>query len=320
MKKIFGASRRGIALKYVVVAWIILLEIFAAVYLYANPVSGASQNPFFIATSTSTTTTTKTTTTHQKPDQIKVESALIVNDTLMMKVDNEGPSSTTELRFMDLCTPGFGQCYDYKKMAGGYYSHTFVLPAGNTFILSMPGVCVIAIPGCKTYLPVANATYALEVNFQFADGQSVLVPVTAKASNTWSSRLTSIMGATPLLTVYPKTLTGILNVTVDVNSTVPRASWETLLDGYMKPNSAFSGTIISNKTGCSACSTLRVIMNFTTVLTGITSGTYYSVVIRDTTDLPNNSTEHGFPDNTIHPSSFALWVECTSSPPTKPSK
>lgn len=321
MKKIVGGSRRAIGVKYVAVAWIVLLEVFAGVYLYANPVSGASQNPFIILTSTTTTSTsTKSTTPPPPPDRILVKSAIIENDTLMMKVDNEGPSSTESLTIMGVCTPGFQTCYGYKKLAGSSYSRTFILPAARTFLANMSGVCTIAIKGCSAYLPVANATYYLQVSFSFADGSSVVVPVAAMANDTWSRYLTAIMGVSPLLTVFPKNLTGVLNATVDVNSTELYASWTTSLEGHTSSSYAYGGTILTNKTGCwgtfvADCSApVPVIMNFTTVLTGITAGSYYSVVVHDTTVLPNNATESGYPDYHYYPTFyFALWVQCTDS-------
>jgi len=312
----------------------VLLELIAAVYLYSNPVSGASQNPFIVQTPTTTTSTTSTskTTTHHIADQIAVESAIIVNDTLMMKVHNLGPSTTNLLTVTGVCTPGFQTCYDYKRLAGAYYKTTFVLPAARTFNANLSGVCTIAIPNCRIYLPVANVTYYLQVKFSFADGTSVPKSVSAMANNTWSGYPTAIIGVTsPSLEIVPKNLTGLLNVTLAVNDSLPYASWTTLLDGYNKPSNAFSGTILSNETGCTSSSaapgqgyrippsgynyttdcsqgTFTVLTGFSTVLTGITSTPYYSLVIRDTTDIDNAT---GLPDcdASARCSSFALWLQ-----------
>jgi hypothetical protein len=323
-----------VSAKYVAVAWIVLLELIAAVYLYANPVAGQSQNQFFIQTSTTTTTTstTKPTTTHPPSDSIKVESAVIANGTLMMDVHNLGPSTTKLLTVTEVCTPRFQTCYDYRKLSGSYYQITFVLPAERTFVANLSGVCTIAISGCKNYLPVANMTYYLQVKFTFVDGVSIVVPVSAMANDTWDQFPTAVLGISfPSLLIVPANLTGMLNYTIDVNDSLPYASWTTQLDGYMKPSNAFSGVILSNKTGCTSSSaspgqgyrlpkgaynytddcsagTFPILVGFSTVLTGITSTSYYSLVIRDTTDI-DNATGH-FPNCGSGPcSNFALWIQ-----------
>jgi hypothetical protein len=341
MKTNGGASWRGVRAKYVAVAWIVLLELIAAVYLYDNPAAGQSQNPFVIPTSTTTkhtsttTTSSTTTTTHPPVDHIAVESAMISNDTLSMKVKNEGPSATDLLTVTELCSPRFKTCYNYKSLAGAYYKVTFVLPADRTFVANLSGVCVIAIPSCKFYLPVANATYYLQVKFSFADGTSVVVPVSAMANNTWSKYYTAIMGISPSLEVIPANLTGVLNVTVTVNGTLPYASFTTLLRGHTESSNSFSATILTNATGCTVaglvpednytiplrgynyttdCSqgTVEVLVTFSTVLTGIAAGPYYLLAVHDTTDIDRplgypNCDPPGNP--TYGCSSFALWVQ-----------
>jgi|GEM_PF-946846 hypothetical protein len=340
MKTKHGASRRGVTKKYVAVAWIILLEVILALYLYSNPVGGASQNPFIGTTSTTTTTTkptvttTKTTAPPKKVDKIEVESALIVNDTLMMKVHNLGPSATHILAVASVCTPGFQTCYNYKSVAGAYRQETFVLPAGRTFAANLSKVCIIAIPNCRTFLPVANATYYVQIKFTFADGQTVLVPVSAMANDTWSPYYTAIMGVTSASVVTnPLNLTGLLNVTVTLNDSLPYASWTTLLQGQPQSSSAFSKVLLTNKTGCAGsasgnfteggkpinvtftadCSQpLPVNIEFSTVLIGIGPGPYYVLVVRDTTDIdtPAGYPNYDAPNHTFaYESNFAIWIQ-----------
>ncbi len=325
---------------YVVVALVVTLELIAVLYLYAFPSGGATgQVTFPTSASTGATATgsagtastskaTTTTTTHPPPDVIKVPSASISNDSLYMAVHNLGPNATTLLSVTGVCTPKFQACYDYKALAGSYLHETFVLPAGQTFNASLSRVCTIAISSCKSYLPVANATYYLQVTFTFSDGSTVLVHVSATANNTWSPYPTAILGITsPSLTVAPANLTGLFNVTVDLNDSLPYASLATKLDGYLKPSNAFSGTILTNSTGCLGSGTgnftvdgrplnvsftadcsqpLTVAVSFSTVLTGITPGPYYSVAIRDTTDIDKPA---GNPDYDAHSAFyFAVWV------------
>ncbi|MGD0476598.1 MAG: hypothetical protein ABSB29_00335 [Nitrososphaerales archaeon] len=320
MRTKLGASRRGVTVKVAAVVLIVLLEVTAVLYLYMNPVQGESQNPFVIPTSTTTksTTTSSTTTkvtTHPPADRVAVESALISNDTLTMEVRNLGPSTTQLISVRAVCSPGFQTCYDYRRLAGGYYQTRFVLPAGNTFKENMSRICVIAIINCKNYLPVANNTYYFQIRFKFADGASATVPVSAMANNTWSRYPTAIMSI-PLssLRIVPRNLTGMLNVTLTINDSLPAAAtFTTLLYGYLKPSNAISGRILNNDTGCGSgfaadCSqNVSVIVNFYTVLTGIAPNHYFSLVVRDTTDIDNAT---GAPNNDIghHTTWFALWL------------
>jgi hypothetical protein len=247
-----------------------------------------------------------------------------------MEVHNLGPSATNLLTVMGVCSPGFQTCYNYKSLAGAYLQETFVLPAERTFMANLSGVCTIPISGCKSYLPVANMSYYLQVKFGFADGTSVLVLVSAVANDTWSPRLTAILSiASPSLVVAQANLTGLLNVTVTLNDSLPYASWTTLLDGYLKPSNAFSGIMLTNSTGCLGggtgnftsdghalaanftgdCSQPQLVaVGFGTVLTGIAPGPYYALVVRDTTDIDKPA---GYPDNDPGTyTQFALWVQC----------
>jgi hypothetical protein len=328
-----------VTVKHVLVALIILLEIIVAIYLYSSTSGGQTPAPFAIPTSATTTssastvTKTSTTTTHPPVDQIKVESAVIINDTLRMEVHNLGPSTTSLLTLASVCNPGFQTCHSYASLAGAYYKQTFVLPANRTFMANLTRVCAVPISSCRSYLPVANNTYYLQVKFGFVDGTSVLVPVTAMANDTWSPYITAIEDITsPSLVVAPPNLTGLLNITVMVNDSLPSASWTTLLDGYQKSSGAYSGTLLTNSTGCMGSGTgnftsdghklvanftgdcsqpLRVIVSFSTVLTGVVPGSYYALVVRDTTDIDKPA---GYPNN--DPGSFTtfvVWVQCTQS-------
>ena len=322
---------------HVAAALIILLEIVAAIYLYSNISGGQGQSPFVIPTSAKTTspTSAKTTTTvtTATADRVKVESPVIVNGNLTMEVQNLGPSATNLLTLAGVCDPGFKTCYSYGALAGTPYKETFVLPAGKNFTANLPKVCVIPISSCKNYLPVAYMTYYLQVKFGFADGTSVLAQVPAVANDTWSPRVTAITNITsPSLVVTPANLTGLLNVTVTVNDSLPYASWTTLLDGYLKPSNAFSGTVLKNSTGCLGggignftsdgrklavnftgdCSLpSQTVLSFSTVLTGITPGPYFALLVRDTTDVDKPT---GYPNNDPGDyAEFALWVQCRTN-------
>lgn len=307
-----------------------LLEFSAVFYVYQMP--RPSQTPAIFPSTTSTTSKSSSATTSTKPkavDHILVESAVISNGTLMMKVDNLGPSETNLLNFTGICTPGFQTCYNYKKLAGAFYVTTFILPVGRTFMANLTGVCTVPVAKCKGYFPIENTTYYLQAKFTFYDGQTVLVPVSAMDNNTWTSYTTSVTDVWPSMTVVPVNLTGMLNVTIGVNQSTPYASFTTSLDGFVKPTNPFSGVILSNETGCTNsgldlpdnfsapsgsfnyttdCSdgTMPILVNFATVTTGIAPGSYYLLVVKDTTDVDRPA---GYPNtDQFGPVNFACWI------------
>ncbi len=321
-----------------------LLEFSAVFYIYNVP--PPSQTPALFPTNIATTasrSSTTTTKTHAPADNVAVESALISNDTLRMEVHNLGPSATDQLTVTSVCTPKFQACYDYKKLTGKYYQTLFDLPAGRRFMANLTGVCTVPISSgpspykCKSYYPVANMSYYFQVRFNFTDGMSVLVPVSAMANNTWAPHYTAITGIWPSLTILPANLTVMLNVTLAVNDSIPWGSFTTQLNGYVKPSNPFSGTVMSNETGCmnfgidptnftddghrggplvnytgDCTEPLMILVNATTVLTGIASGTQYLLVVRDTTDIdrpllyPNyDYVNHAYTWDV----NFALWIQ-----------
>lgn len=325
-------KRRVPGIRVLIILLVLVLEIFAALYIYSTT-SGGAQGPVIfpsMTTSSGGTTTTATTRT-VVPDKISVKSATIENDTLMLEVHNSGPNETTLLTISSICTPGFKSCYSYQALSGSLYQSTFVLPAGKTFPENLTKVCTAAIAKCGNYLPSANSTYYMQINFTFADHSVVTVPVSAFANDTWSSRLTGVTGAgSQTLGINESNLFGELNVTVLANDSLPYASWETRLNLFSSPTTGFAQTVATNSTGCAGsppsgvifksggkllnvtytadCSQPLVVeVPLTSVQTGITVGSYYLVAVCDTTHI---SSPKGYPDNS--PSSndcFALWVQ-----------
>ena len=327
--------RKRSGVKYLVVGLVLALEIFAALYLYTNP-GAASQVPFLgpVPTSSTTASTTSTTTRTVIPDKIQVKSAVFENDTLMMDVHNVGPNGTSSLTISSVCTPGFRSCFSYKSLSGSAYQATFVLPAGKSFPENLTGVCAVAIANCGKYLPVANGTYYLQLNFTFTDRSVVSVPVTVMGNSTWSERPTGVIGVgLPSLTVNGSDFFGQLNVTVTANDSLPYASWDTKLDLYSAATDSFSDGVLTNSTGCAGsppsgvnfksngkllnvtyiadCSQpVFVIVPYTTVQTGVSVGSYYLVSVCDTTQISYPS---GYPDNggSHGLACFAVWAEAT---------
>ena len=310
----------------VAVAALVLILAIVALYLFYNPNSGNQGSITFPSLSSSTTrsSSSSSTTTPPPPDVISVDSAVMANGTLALHITNKGPSSTSTLTITDICTPKFKVCYDYKGMAGAYFHTTFILPAKKAFLANLTGVCTMPIPSCRSYLPVADFDYYLQVQFAFQDGQNVVVPVTVKANSTWSKNPTAITNITaPTLVTFSKNLSGAFGVTVILNDSLVDycvnecVGFNAQLDGYLKPSNGFSGVLLTNSTvrcggnatfDCSSPLTATVI--FSTVLSPIISGPYYAVIIRDVTLIPKPA---GLPDYVRGASTFAVWVQGTGS-------
>jgi len=315
--------RRGTT--WLAIVAVILIALMVGAYFYYGSAETGSPSTFDFPGSFSTgrlaSTASTSATTTLPPDQVTVESAVINSGTLAMRVLNGGPSETSSLTLTGLCMPGFTVCYDYKGMAGAYYHIVFALPAKRTFVANLTGVCTMPIPSCRAYYPVFGSLYYVQVTFGFTDGQTVLVPVTVKCNSTWARFPTAITNVTlPVLTTFPKNLTGVFSVTVTVNSSLTSfcktacVGFSTILDGYLKPSNGFSGILVSNSSvTCGGNSTfdctvpITTIYKFSTVLSGITSGRIYAVVVRDTTNIVKPP---GLPTRS-RPVSFALWVDGT---------
>ena len=324
-------------MKYLAVVLVLMLEVFAALFLYSTP-AASSAVTFVIPTTaqSSSSTAQTTTTTAPVPDKVSVKSpAIIVNDTVEMEVHNLGPSETNLLTVWSVCTPSFKSCYSYKALSGSTYQSTFDLPAGKTFLESLKGVCTVAIKGCADYLPVVNATYYLELNFTFADHSVVTVPVTAVSNDTYSRRLNAITQlGLPSMGLNTTSFGGTMNVTVSANDSLPYASWDTKVNFFSSTTDSYSDSILTNSTGCagsplsgvkfysggkrivnvtysaSCSSPLTVTIPFTSVQTGITVGSYALVAVCDTTQI---SSPKGYPNNAPKADAcFAAWVKTAS--------
>lgn len=320
----------GRTLKWLAVGVIAVLEVSAVVYLREFPVTGASQNPFLIPTSTSTTSstsqviTTSTHTTTQVVDHLDLKSPIIENGSLMFSVLNEGPAETTRLAVTSVCTPGFIYCVGYKRLAGGSYLETFDLPPGDTFDASLPGVCVMAISGCTHYLPIANNTYYLQLSFTWANGYTLTVPVAAEANDTWAPHPTAVQGiAPPQVVIVPKNLTGYFDANITVYSSLSNATFKSVLYTSNNPKAGWNTPILSNETGCgtfnksnftyvvtSSCTPTVVITGFSTVTTGIAPGALYALVVHDLTKDKGK----GMPDASVYSIAYAAWVEAEAVP------
>jgi len=309
---------------WLAIAAVGLVVVAVGAYYYLNTTGTGNEDTFNFPASFSTSKlvpTTTVTTSSVPTDTVLVQSAVISNGTLALKVQNKGPSATNSLTVVGLCTPGFLICYDYKGMAGSYYHIVFVLPAKRTFVANLTGVCTMPIPSCRSYNPIFGTSYYLQVKFGFADGGSSTLPVSVKSNSTWARFPTAITNVTlPELNTFSGNLSGQFSVTVTVNDSLTGlctkacVGFNTYLDGYLKPSNGFSGILLTNNTiTCGGNSTidctvpLTATVKFSTVLTGISSGPYYAVIVRDTTNIVKPA---GQPTRS-HPASFAMWVQGT---------
>ncbi len=271
--------------KYLAIGLIAILEVSAVLYVYLE--APVYSGPTYVIPSPTTKTTTATATTKPTPpNSITVESALISNGTLNLDVYNKGPSATTEMEVTELCSPGFFTCLSYKKLSGVFYTSIFVLPAGRTFSANFTGICYFPILGCKRYFPVTGSEYYLDVEFLFAKGSPVTVPLSVLSNNTWAPR-TSVTNITSNAIAFEGNLTGRLYVNVTSNFNVNAVNYTTSLNAYKSAGRGYSTSLIENETGCggslpTACgSPIPVLIDFNSVQTDLYPGGYAAVVVHD---------------------------------------
>ncbi len=268
---------------------VLAIEITAVYYdVYASPNTYTGPT-YVIPTSTthSVTTTTSATVRPPPPNVLVLKSALINNGTLILDMQNKGPSETTDMVVTNICSPGFVNCMTYGRAAGRSYQSIYVLPVGREFKANFTGICFFPIVGCSHYFPVATSSYYIDVRFDFVKGNPVYMPIVALANNTWARR-TSVTNITSSITGYVGNLTGRLNVTVTVDNNIYFAvNYTTSINTWRSSSSGYNWAIVSNKTGCGGslandCSTpIPGVTTFNLVQTGVYPGAYYAVVVRD---------------------------------------
>ncbi len=276
------------------VAVIVILELGALLYFDTALFGTQAPNiPFTFTSQTLRTTTTSTTSTKTgpPPDTVDIESATMFNDTLSLQVKNVGSTWTSTIGITGICTPGLGRCYSYPTLSGKASTQIFVLGPSQEFLDNMSNVCVVPLGGCLHYKPVVNGTYYYAVTVGFADGKSKTFPVTVMDNNTYPFTA-SVEGLGEDLYVSPVNGSGVLNVTIDVNSSLNAGNFTEALYASVD-KSAFADRLLYNETGCGGalpqdCSNGVIfgITNFTSEQTGIGTPVYqppFLLVVRDLT-------------------------------------
>lgn len=295
--------------KVAAIVLILLLEIGAIIYLSGFS-SAAPKGPTFTytfpTTTTSKTTTSKTTTSTAPPaNLVSINSALIFNDTLSMNITNLGTHWTKSISIIGICTPDLKDCYNYQTLSGRSTSKIFALAPKAEFVENITGVCGVPVQGCRAYQPVANFTYYYAVRFTFESGNPVILPVVAKANNTYPPKST-IQGLSYQLNVSLRNSNGTLALNLLINDSTSAGNFSmTMLTRTGKRN-MFRLPLLTNRTGCGGsmdvdCSSGNVTMltGFSTVETGI--GTPFFLP-------PYMLTAHALNGSVNRNLNFAIWV------------
>lgn len=277
--------------KLAAVAFVLILMAAAILYFYPS-LTAASSGPGITFTFPPTTTksTTKTTgSTSSNQHTIQLQSALIFNDTLSMRIKNTGTDWTQSLTVAGICLPGFKGCYSYAS--GKAITKAFFLAPQGSYVENITGVCVVPVTNCNYYYPVVNFTYYFQVNFKFESGATTSLAVIAMANNTYPY-YSAVSDLQYQLTTFPKNGSGALNVNIIMNSSLDHATFIGTLF-TRATTGALTVQLLSNKTACGStlaidCSSgnLTLTDRFSSVTTGI--GTPYSplpylLVVRDLT-------------------------------------
>ncbi len=295
--------KNGRRVKIAAVGLILLLEFGAFVYIDPGffGVGGSSVSITFPTTSNTPTTTTKTSTKTTGPNGVQIESALIFNDTLSMEVVNNGTTWTKAVSVQYVCTPGFAGCYEYKGIAGKTLTKPFYLAPSGKYTENITKVCVVPKSPCGEYLPVANYTYYLGVQFSFSSGPSVSVLLPLKVNDTYPAN-SYIVGLGFTLYEFPNNETGRLNATVLADPGTSEAKYS----GYLFEEGskhAFNGLLITNSTRCGGksnvtCTTaLPLSYSFSMVQTGIGTPFVSLPFLFELRDVTNRTTFY-----------FSVWV------------
>jgi hypothetical protein len=276
MTEIPQHPRRGRLVKFAALGLVVAMEIGAFVFMY--PMIAGPQGPgitFTFPTTHPKTSTTKTTSlTNQGANKVVVKSATISDGSLKLDIKNTGTVWTQNLTVSVICSSDLLDCYSYKALAGHALTRTFALAPKSEYVYVIAGVCVVPLPSCALYHPVANFSYYYAITVGFETGPPMILPVTATATNT-SPHSLSFQGLTYTLQASPKAGKGELNLDILLNPAVHVASFVVSMNAHLG-NGAFTWRLLTLKTGCGgkgqvACSAGNLILDrpFSTVATGI---------------------------------------------------
>jgi hypothetical protein len=173
-----------------------------------------------------------------------------------------------------ICTPDFKSCYSYQDLSGKAVTVTFALAPKAEYTLAVAVTCVVPVPACDDYRPVASFSYYYAVEVTFVSGAPNILPVTAKAINTDPSTA-AFQGLTYKLDAFPSNSSGRLVANISVNPSLSKASFDVYVWGRVGTED-FVKKLLYKTTGCGgskpvACSSGDLVSTdvFSTVRTGI---------------------------------------------------
>jgi hypothetical protein len=220
---------------------------------------------------------------------------------LLLALQNDGQSSTRSIQVLDTCSPDYSECQSLNTAPV-----TFVLPSGSAFgaNLSIPGCGFVPYAGCTVFsagAAVPRQTYFFKVSVSFESGNPITLNVPAIATGTTS--MINIYSA-PIQHDY-LTLTnldsadlllfGNLSGKLSVTFTTDRALTSGITVNLLNRTSFTSGigirNILVSASSGSSCgfscpnviqsgtTTVTFSTTFSSVTTGVASGTYYLISI-----------------------------------------
>jgi hypothetical protein len=279
---------------------VILLVAAAFVYFFAVPQS--QEITFNFPTITSTTKTSAST-----YNSAVIKSANTYKDALRIDIKNTGTAWMKSLTVADICTPGFTTCYSYKTLSGDSLTQTFILAPKAEFVDTILAACVVPVPSCTYYHPVAHFSYYYKITFNYQSGASVTLPVTMTAINTapFQGAYVALQSLTYSLDTFSKNSSGRLAVDIFVRSDVlsvsnSSAQFIASLNTRVGTNS-FNHVLLSKEAGCAdgcPAGNMTIVKSFSTVHTGLGTPVYpmpYLLLVRDLT-------VH------VEPVFFAVWI------------
>jgi hypothetical protein len=220
---------------------------------------------------------------------------------LLLGLQNNGQSSTKSIQVLSTCSPDYSECQSLNISPV-----TFVLPSGNSFNenLSIPQCSFAPYAPCTAFsagAPVPGQTYYLKVSVSLDSGNPITLNVPATATGT--TAMINIYSA-PIQNDY-LTLTnlnsaslqlfGNLSGRMSVTFTTDRALASGITASLLNKTSFTYGigirnTLVSASTGTSCgfncpniiqsgASTVTLSTTFSSVTTGVATGTYYLISI-----------------------------------------
>lgn len=217
------------------------------------------------------------------------------NDTLSVSVVNNGQSSTKTIQALEACSPVFTQCQDLNA-----YVSTFVLPSGSSYVenLTIPqeGFSSNLAPGWGA--PIKGQIYYFKLGVTFANGDSQDLDVSATTTGHYNfanpfgqSETVSVTSVDSSSLEVFGNLSGHMSIVLTLDNPFSSQITADLLNTTdYSSGIPVQTTLVAATSGCSSgysCpnvieagpSQVTLAADFSSVTTGVSSGTYYIVTV-----------------------------------------